>query len=154
MKPYRLVCIVACRHGRKRRWKRQDSPQLPYLYTNLQIVISHKRCPSYRVSSSGPKFLTFHGTALDFRQAIFKCDCQLLAWALQYIVCNLTVGCSQTSAFVCCVCVCVCVCVLREFCEGFLTFPFYIYTFTRIPFELKYSTVTLRKYSHTTMFTR
>ena len=142
MKPYRLVCIVAWRHGRKRRWKRQDSPQLPYIYTNVQIVISQKRWISYRVSSSGPTFLTFHSTALDFRQAIFKCDHQLLAWALQYIGCNLTLGCSQTCAFVCsvsvsvcvCVCLCVCVCILLKFCEGFLTFLFYTHRVTRILF--------------------
>jgi hypothetical protein len=75
--------------------------------------------------------------ARHFRQAIFKFNYQLLAWALQYIGCNLTWGCSQT------VCFCL-LCILREFCEGFLTFLFNTHTFTSILFrtEMFHSTLT------------
>jgi hypothetical protein len=118
-----------------------------HTYTQMcRSLYSKKSRISCRVSLTGPKFLTFHSTALDFRQAIFKWYYQLLAWALQYIGCNLKVtwGYSQT------LCFCL-LCMLREFCGGFLTFLFYVYAFTRILFRSEIFHVTLRKYSHTSI---
>ena len=122
MKPYILVCIGTCRHSRKRRWKQQAYPQLSYVHTHVQIVIFQKSRISYRVLSSGPKVLTFHSTALDFTQTIFKCDCQLHCNTLDVTSPRAI---HKLCTFVCCT-------YSGNSVKDFLTFLSYTYTFTRI----------------------